>query len=146
MPVTSAAGSPPCSGRTAAQLEKRLPVTPFNLGRRLGETLCFDFTGDGRKDIVFTGWVAMNHGAHYWAAYRATRSRWVRVKFKGGCCRADPRTSPGIVIARSDDDIVVSQTIYRPGEPLCCPTGGTRIGVWSWQGKNLALVEVTIDP
>ncbi|MBA3329137.1 MAG: hypothetical protein H0T43_12635 [Solirubrobacterales bacterium] len=144
--VANASAAPACNGRAAANLEKRLPVTPYNLGRRIGQTLCFDFTGDRRKDIVFTGWEFMNHGAHYWAAYRATRSSWVRVKFKRGCCRADPKTGVGIEIQRSGREIVVSQPVYQPDDPACCPSGGTKTGTWRWRNHTLALVDVTREP
>ena len=56
------------------ELERRLPVSIF--GERIGQTLCFDFTGDGREDIVFTGWLFANRGAHYWAAFRARGDGW----------------------------------------------------------------------
>jgi hypothetical protein len=141
-----ATASPACSKRTAVRLERRLPVTPFNLGRHLGQTKCFDFTGDGREDIVFTGWEFMNHGAHYWAAFRATRSNWVRVKFKRGCCRADPKVGVGLAIRRSGREIAVTQPVYDSDDPACCPSGGTKTGWWGWRRRALALVDVVRDP
>jgi hypothetical protein len=108
--------------------------------------LCFDFTGDGRKDIVFTGWEAMNHGPHYWAAFRATASGWARVKFKHSCCRSNPRLGAGIQIARSGDTIIVTEPKYRPSDPACCPTGGTNEGDWRWQRRQLALVQARSRP
>jgi len=139
---SSATAAPTCNARAAAQLEKRLPVTPYNLGRRLGRTLCIDITRDGRKDIVFSGWQFMNHGAHYWAAFRATRSGWVRMKFKRGCCRADPKTGAGIQIRRSGRDVVVSEPVYGSADPACCPSGGTRTGTWRWRSPHLILIDV----
>lgn len=142
----SASASPICNARAAAQLEKRLPVTPYNAGRRIGQTLCFDMTGDGRKDIVFSGWQFMNHGAHYWAAFRATRSNWVRMKFKRGCCRADPRFGSGIQIRRSGRDVVVHEPVYATSDPACCPSGGTKTGIWRWRNPHLILVDVLREP
>lgn len=142
----SAPAAPTCNARAAAQLEKRLPVTPYNVGRRIGQTLCFDMTGDGRKDIVFSGWQFMNHGAHYWAAFRATRSNWVRMKFKRGCCRADPRTGAGIQIRRSGRNVVVHEPVYETSDPACCPSGGTKTGIWRWRSPHLILVDVLREP
>lgn len=138
-----AMAAPACNSGTAARLEKRLPVTPFDLGKRLGQTKCSDFTGDGRKDIVFTGWEYMNHGAHYWAAFRATKKHWVRVKFKRGCCKGFPKNGAGIAIKRSGKDIIVSQPVYASDDPACCPSGGTKTGTWRWGEGRLALVDVT---
>jgi hypothetical protein len=141
----SAAASPICSKRTATRLEQRLPVTPYNFGRHLGQAKCLDFTGDGREDIVFTGWEFMNHGAHYWAAFRATRTNWVRVKFKRSCCRADPKTGVGIAIQRSGREIGVTQPVYDSDDPACCPSGGSKTGWWGWRRRQLVLLDVVRD-
>jgi hypothetical protein len=73
-----ASGSAGCGRSTAKQLIRTLPVAkeaePY---RGLISVICIDFTRDGRKDIVFTVWAAMNHGAHYWAAFRRTNGgKW----------------------------------------------------------------------
>lgn len=143
LPATAA---PKCNAGVAAQLERGLPVSPFSFGARNGQTLCFDFTGDGRKDIVFSGWEAMNRGAHWWAAYRATRTGWARVKFKRGCCRANPKFGSGIQLRRSGREIVVTEPVYAPDDPGCCPTLGTKTGTWRWVRTTLGLVDVTRDP
>jgi hypothetical protein len=144
--TTPATAAPRCNPGVAAQLERGLPVTPFNLGRRLGQTQCFDFTGDGRRDIVFTGWEFMNHGAHYWAAFRATRTGWVRVKFKRGCCRANPRFGAGISIRHAGREIIVTEPVYAPDDPACCPSLGTKTGTWRWLRTTLGLLHVTREP
>src|SRR5947208_11120260 len=77
-----------CSRSTARSLERTLPawrsyIKPY-AGQ--GQVLCSDFTGDGKTDIVFTSWGAMNHGAHYWSAFRRTSRSWERVAFKKDCC------------------------------------------------------------
>lgn len=110
-------------------------------GERIGQTLCFDFTGDGRKDIVFTGWLFKDHGAHYWAAFRARGDNWVRAIFKRDCCAV--RRATGIKVRRAGRVIVVRQPIYKAANKACCPTGGTRTGRWRWVGTQLKLVSVT---
>jgi hypothetical protein len=141
-----ASAAPRCGSAAAAQLEGQLPVTPYNLGRRLGETLCFDLTGDGRRDIVFTGWEFMNHGAHYWAAFRATANGWRRMKFKRSCCRADPRAGVGLGLHRGGRTLIVRQPNYEPDDAACCPTGGTDEGRWRWRRGRLELVRVATRP
>jgi hypothetical protein len=144
--ATPAGAAPRCGKAAAAELEKRLPVTPYDAARRLRQVKCYDVTGDGRKDIVFSGWEYMNHGAHYWAAFRATRADWVRMKFKHSCCRGNPRSGAGIFLRRSGRAIVVSQPVYRASDPACCPTGGTRIGTWRWRHKKLTLTDRAHKP
>lgn len=122
-------------------------MKPFNpYGERLGQVKCFDLTGDGRKDILFTGWEAMNHGAHWWAAYRATPTDWRRVKFKRGCCRANPKFGAGIGVSRFERTVIVREPIYLDDDPLCCPSGGSKEGRWRWKRDRLVLVRVTTEP
>lgn len=140
---TGAASAPPaCNAATGDELERRLPVSFF--GDRIGQTLCFDFTGDGRQDIVFTGWLFQNRGAHYWAAFRARGDGWARVIFKRDCCEV--RRASGMKVRRSGRVILVSQPIYKTADEACCPTGGTRTGRWRWSGTQLKLVGVTPAP
>src|SRR3954469_3804881 len=84
----------------------------------------------------------MNHGAHYWAAFRATRTDWKRVKFKRGCCPADPRFGAGVAMAPERRTIVVRAPVYLGDDPACCLSGGARTGRWRWQERRLGLVDV----
>ncbi len=141
--ATGTAATPPvCSVATGDELETRLPVGPFD--ERIGQTLCFDFTGDGRKDIVFSGSEFANNGAHYWAAFRARGDDWARVIFKRDCCRV--RRATKMRIGRSGATIFVTQPIFRAADRGCCPTGGTQTGRWRWTGGALKLVSTTVKP
>jgi hypothetical protein len=135
----TAAAPPTCGVSLGDQLEKRLPVGPFD--KRKGQTLCFDFTGDGRQDIVFSGWEYATNGAHYWAAFRATSVGWTKVIFKRDCCRV--RRATKMRIAHVGRVIVVTQPIFKTNDPGCCPTGGRRTGRWRWTGGALKLISVT---
>jgi len=138
----TAVTTPECGAAVGDDLEQRLPVGPFD--KRVGQTLCFDFTGDGREDIVFTGWEFADNGAHYWAAFRARGDDWSRVIFKRDCCRV--RRATKIRIARLGGTILVRQPIFRPGNKNCCPTGGTQTGRWRWNGVALKLLGTTTSP
>ena len=43
---------------------------------------------------------------------------------------------------RSAATIALSYAIYKPGEPICCPTGGSMIVRYEWTGTKL----VALDP
>jgi len=131
-----------CTKATGDALAERLPVGYF--GERIGQTLCFDFTGDGRRDIVFTGWIFRTQGAHYWAAFRARGNSWSRVTFRRDCCTA--REASGIKVRRLGRVIVVTQPIRKATDKACCPTGGTRTGRWRWNGTTLKLTSTSTKP
>jgi hypothetical protein len=42
--------------------------------------------------------------------------------------------------------LVDAQGIYKPGDPNCCPTGGTRRYYHRWNGKELVLEDVVDAP
>jgi hypothetical protein len=137
------AGGSHCSRSTALSLERTLPAwsryIKGNAGQ--GQVLCFDFTGDGRTDIVFTSWGAMNHGAHFWSAFRRRSGSWKRVAFKRDCCgRHAGSLGIGLEIGHRGRTIVVREPVYRGSDPLCCPTGGMRRGRWRWHSGRLRLV------
>lgn len=143
-PVTAARAHAASScAHKANRLKHRLPAWreyPHQYVR-YGQEMCFDFTGDGRRDIVFTMWAYMNHGAHYWAAFRKTRHDWKRVAYKTDCCGKRHRGGgTGIGISRSGRTTIVNEPVYRRRDAACCPSGGERSGEWAWRSGRLRLV------
>jgi hypothetical protein len=142
--VDSASGAERCGRGAAKKLVRTLPVAkdaePYLSAISVR---CMDFTRDGRKDIVFTVWTAMNHGAHYWAAFRkTTHGHWKRVAFKSDCCGGHHRYGGlGIAIQRAGSVIVVSQPIYKKNDGACCPSGGTKSRAWAWRHGKLRIVK-----
>jgi hypothetical protein len=52
-------------------------------------------------------------------------------------------TSAGIHLAwRNNTTIALSYAVYKPNEPMCCPTGGALIVRYEWTGTVLK----TLDP
>jgi hypothetical protein len=70
--------TPVCGPALARALAQRLqPRT----GAGIGRTLCLDFTGDGRRDVVLS--LTLPAGVH-WAAYRASDRGYRRVLLRRG--------------------------------------------------------------
>lgn len=143
-PARSGGVSGPCGRTTANKLIRRLPVgAAASHYLAADRVICEDFTGDGRPDLVVTVWTAMNHGAHYWAAYRDGGRRWVRVAYKSGCCGGSSRYGGmGIGIERAANGFVVSQPVYGQNDPACCPSGGTKSAHWFWKKGALRQTSV----
>lgn len=145
LPGTAAAKTSNACKAAAAQARTQLPdyssLRPYS---DIGQALCFDFTGDGRRDLVVTRWEAMNHGAHYWAAFRHGRAGYTQILGLHDCCRRGRKFGTGIALRRLGRDLVVSQPVYKPSDPLCCPTGGDRVGRWSYRNHRLELVSTDI--
>jgi hypothetical protein len=125
-----------CDQSSAYTLIRKLPVAT-NPGAFLSsdQILCMNLTGSGRQDLVATVWDAMNHGAHYWAAWRNAGSKWVLIAFSGNCCSIEPhKFGMGLTVKQTaaSGQFVVSQPIYRPKDPACCPSGGIVMARWAW--------------
>jgi hypothetical protein len=135
-----------CSRQTAKRLVQTLPIasrlyTPDDGG--LGQSICMDFTADHRTDVVLSAWTAMDHGAHYWAAFQSLQGqRWRRVAFYSDCCGHEhPRYGgTGISLQKQGKLILVSEPIYAPTDPLCCPSRGTRARIWGWRRGQLRII------
>ena len=46
------------------------------------------------------------------------------------------RQSAGASITAAGSDIRQTMPIYRPGDPRCCPSGGTKSRLWHWNGSR----------
>ena len=42
---------------------------------------------------------------------------------------------------RTDTTIALSYAVYKPNEPLCCPTGGALIVRYKWDGTKLRALD-----
>jgi LppP/LprE lipoprotein len=61
----------------------------------------------------------------------------------GGYVRTDlPNSSAGIHIAwRSNTTIALAYALYKATEPVCCPTGGSMIVRYEWNGTQLQVLD-----
>jgi hypothetical protein len=119
-----------CDRSSAYSLIRQLPLqsspTPFFAS---DQVLCLDLTGSGRQDLIAAVWDAMDHGAHYWAAWRNEGNKWVRIGFSGDCCQVAPhKFGMGIGIRKGSttSEFVVS--------------GGTAAATWALKQGALTVV------
>lgn len=131
--------------RLAGKLYKRT-----DLGRVVAPTLppgaepaltpiCFDFTGDRRRDVVFAIHGGGSGGAAQWAAFRHTRAQ------RGPLGRrfrliAEPRAGQQTMLERRGRLVVVKNPIWRPGDPNAAPSGGELHRVYRIFGNSVKLV------
>jgi hypothetical protein len=120
-----AAASKRCT-RAAATLVKRTRHAPIGLPQGTNGSfspICFDFTGDGRRDVAFAILSGGTAGATHWAVFRGVRTssrrlsrryRKVAERFSGSKTR----------LLRSGRLLVVQTPIYNQTDANCCPTGG----------------------
>lgn len=104
--------------RAGRQTEQLFPGVNLAL-----TSICHDFTGDGRRDVVFAIASGGTGGAFAWAVFRRTAQeggplgrRYRKV--------AEPQSGSHTGLRRRGRLIVVVNPIYRPVDPNCCPTGG----------------------
>lgn len=136
-----------CDRSSAYSLIRKLPLAS-NPGAFLSsdQVLCTNLTGSGRQDLVATVWDAMNHGAHYWAAWRNAGSKWVLLALSGNCCSIAPhKFGMGVTVRPTSaaGQFVVTQPVYRPKDPACCPSGGTATARWAWRRGALRVVGIS---
>lgn len=133
-----------CDRSSAYALIKKLPLASGPAAfLSSDQVLCTNLTGSGRQDMVATVWDAMNHGAHYWAAWRNAGGKWVLLALSGNCCSIAPhKFGMGVTVRGTSTagQFVVSQPVYRPKDPACCPSGGTATARWAWRRGALRVV------
>jgi len=93
--------------------------------------LCFDATGDGTRDVLYTISGGGSGGAFDWGFIAADGSEPRVVTRGGGGSR--------LGISRRGRRPEVANPIYRRSDANCCPSGGARIRTFRWNGTRLAL-------
>jgi hypothetical protein len=67
-----------------------------------------------------------NVGMTHWVVLRRTGRGWEVLL----------RRQQAAVLTAAGRDIQESVSIYRAGDPRCCPSGGTKVRSWRWNGRS----------
>jgi hypothetical protein len=132
-PASAAAGIP-CNRERVAGIvrdqNRNLADAERNMGG-ISSLRCFDFTGDGTRDVLFSVFGGGTAGNGAWGLVVADGGTHKLTNYGGG--------GSDLGIDRRGSRPQVINPIYRRGDPNCCPTGGFRIRTYKWNGRRLRL-------
>jgi hypothetical protein len=115
-----------CSMAEADKLAEKFDMGDSSYGR-VGQVLCGPFAGPGSNVMAFS---------FHWYGCVPVRG-WAVFRFTGGDWQlAMRRDREAAVLAAVGSDLRATVDVFRTGDSLCIPTGGTRSRVWRWNGKE----------
>jgi hypothetical protein len=116
----------PCSKASALETAKRIRLRESDYLQGVFQVLCGPFAGPRSRIMVASYFGPGNSGVVDWAVFRAAGDLWQLVLTRHEGVR--------LAAVRSDFEEIMS--VYRSGDPRCCPSGGTRSRVWRWNGSR----------
>ena len=119
-----------CSKATALRLIEQQHLNGFGLPDPVAQVLCGPFTGAGSKAMAVTiGAAPTCWPIQSWALFSRTGGQWRLVMQRNAFI--DP---PLVAVGA---DIRETAPVFRPGDPRCVPSGGSRAHIWRWNGSRL---------
>jgi hypothetical protein len=118
-----------CSNAAALEVVTRLHLNDPEVANPIGKVLCGSFTGPGSQTMVVSLIGPGNTGLIEWAVFRWTGDAWEFVI-------KQPAASS---ITAAGSDIRQTLPVYRPDDPRCCPSGGTKTRIWHWNGTRFTV-------
>jgi len=127
-PSTPSPGSSKrCSEASARRIVKQLRLGDPSVADPVYKVLCGAFTGPGSQTMVVSlGGPGASTGMIDWVVFR-----WA-----GGTWQFLMKRHQAAVLAAAGSDIRETVSIFRDGDPRCCPTGGTKTRIWHWNGSR----------
>jgi hypothetical protein len=125
-PRAESAALAACSKAEATAVVKRLGLRDVSANYPVWKVLCGAFTGAGSRTMVASISGSENVGLLYWAVFRWSGSDWQLVM----------KQRQAAVLTAAGTDIRETVSIYRDGDPRCCPSGGTKTRIWHWKGTR----------
>jgi hypothetical protein len=124
--ATASAASGDCTKAEAINAVKRLGLRDVSPTYPVHRVLCGAFTGAGSQTMVASISGPDNVGMLYWVVFRWSGSEWQFLM----------KQRHAAVLSAAGSDIRETVSIYRPGDPRCCPSGGTKVRIWHWNGSR----------
>jgi hypothetical protein len=119
-----------CTVARATQLVNQNKLNNFLLAQPVAQVLCGAFTGAGSEAMAVTIKAPTCWSPQGWAVFRFTNGTWQLVMVQRLVFVVAPLVAVG-------SDIRETQPVFRPGDPRCIPSGGTRARLWHWDGSAL---------
>ncbi len=116
-----------CSKAAAIEAVRQLGLRDVSADYPVWKVLCGGFTGGGSQAMVASISGSENVGLLYWAVFRWSGTNWQLVM----------KQRRAAVLTAAGSDIRETVSIYRDGDPRCCPSGGTKVTIWHWNGTRL---------
>jgi hypothetical protein len=123
-PASQAAGAD-CSRAAALPAVERLRLS--DMATAVGKVLCGSFTGPGSQTMVVSLGGQGSSGMLDWVVFRWDGTAWQFVM----------KQHRSAVLTAAGADIRETVSIFRPGDPRCCPSGGKKTRLWHWDGTRL---------
>jgi hypothetical protein len=115
-----------CTKAEARAVVKRLALGDPTVADPVYKVLCGSFTGPGSRTMVVSLWGPGNSGPAEWVVFRWYGNTWQFLM----------KQPAAASITAAGNDIRQTLPIYRPSDPRCCPTGGTKSRLWHWNGSR----------
>jgi hypothetical protein len=131
-PATTPPTTPPTDSTSNSVVTNAVQLVRSK-GFTAGDTS--DFTTPPPDGLhVLIGTATRSADGYSQQAFFFVRGRFLRTDL------ADP--SAGIHLAwRNGTTIALSYAVYKPNEPMCCPTGGAMIVRYQWNGTRLRVLD-----
>jgi hypothetical protein len=126
--ITMFAASALCSKTEATVVVKQLHLGEADfIPNPVYAVICGAFMGPKSQNMV----VSLASGGtsipfEGWAVFRLAGGTWQLVM----------RRHDGAQVSAAGSDIRETVGVSRPGDPRCCPSGGTKSRIWHWNGSR----------
>lgn len=125
-PLTGSAASATCSKAEAREAVRRLRLGHPEQANPVYKVLCGAFAGPGSEVMVVSLLGPGSLGIIDWAVLRWADGEWQLLM----------KRHQAAVLTAAGSDIRETVFIFQPGDPRCCPSGGTRSRIWRWNGTR----------
>ena len=115
-----------CSRAAARQAVADSHLDDPNVTDPIFKVLCGAFMGSGSQTMAATLFGPGNIGLIGWVVFSWSGTAWTFVMIQHGAAE----------LIAAGSDIRETVHIFRPTDPRCCPSGGTKSRLWHWNGTR----------